>query len=223
MQWSADKALVFGARGLIGSQLVKQLVQNERYKEVILFTRKPLNVTTPKVRVVEFDFNRWEGVENHFTPNAQVFCTIGTTRAQTPDLEAYKNIDYGIPVKLAEFAARGSCRGFLVISAIGANEHSFNFYQRIKGEMERDVQSKGVRETYIFRPSLLLGKRAETRRGEDFGRMINSLVSPILFGSLKKYKGVEAEVVARAMMHVAMNGYRETILTNDKILELGNA
>lgn len=223
MQWSADKALVFGATGLIGQQLVKLLVADSSYKEVILFVRKPLEVTTPKVRVLQFDFNQWEGVEQHFTPNAQVFCTIGTTRAKTPNLAEYKDIDYGIPVKLAEFAARGSCRGILVVSAIGANEHSFNFYQRMKGEMERDVLGKGVRETYLFRPALLLGNRSEVRRGEDFGKLINSVMSPLMVGSLKRFRGVEAETVARAMLNVAKSGHKASIISNDKIQKLGEA
>lgn len=223
MEWSADKALVFGATGLVGSHLVRFLVESAEYKQVILFTRKPLEATTPKVKVVSFDFNQWEGVEEYFTPNAKVFCCIGSTKAKTPNNEDYYNIDYGIPVKIAEFAARGSCRGMMVVSALGANEDSINFYLKTKGEMERDVLIKGVRETYFFRPALLLGERLEIRKGEDFGRMMNGIFSPLLFGSLKKYKAIEAKIVAKAMIRVAQTGYPDVIIESDKIFELGNA
>lgn len=223
MEWVANKALVFGATGLIGKQLVRLLVESADYKEVILFTRKPIESTTPKVKVVTFDFANWEGVEQYFTPNAQVFCCIGSTKAKTPDLTEYRNIDFGIPVKLAEFAARGSCRGILIVSALGANDSSFNFYQKIKGEMEKEVQAKGVRETYFFRPALLLGERLEIRRGEDIGKMLNSVFSPLLFGPMKKYKGIEAEAVAKAMLKVAQKGYAKTVIESDKILEIANA
>jgi len=223
MNWSADRALVFGSTGLIGKQLVRQLVEDGQYKEVILFSRKPLESTTAKVKVVTFDFNAWEGVEQYFTPNAQVFCAIGTTRAKTPDLEEYRSIDFGIPVKLAEFASRGSCRGIFIVSALGANENSMNFYTKMKGEMELEVRKRGLGETYFFRPALLLGERTEIRRGEDIGKMINKVVSPLLFGKLKKFKGVEAETVAKAMIHVAKHGYKQAVIENDKILLLGDA
>lgn len=223
MEWTADKALVFGATGLIGSHLVKLLVKSNEYKEVILFTRKPLESTTPKVKVVAFDFDKWEGVEAYFTPNAKVFCCIGTTKAKTPGHEEYRNVDFGIPVKIAEFAARGSCRGMLVVSALGANEGSLNFYLKTKGEMEKEVEGKGIRETYFFRPALLLGERNEIRRGEDFGKMMNGILSPILFGGLKKYRGIEAIVVARAMLKVSRNGYPNMVIESDKIYDLGNA
>jgi len=223
MNWSADRALVFGGTGLIGKQLIRQLVEDVQYKEVILFSRKPLEATTHKVKVVTFDFDRWEGVEQYFTPNAQVFCSIGTTRAKTPDLEQYRDIDFGIPVKLAEFAARGSCRGIFIVSALGANENSMNFYTKMKGQMEHEVSNRGVRETYFFRPALLLGERNESRRGEDIGKMLNTVISPLLFGGLKKYKGVQAETVAKAMIKVAKMGFKQPVIENDKILELGDA
>lgn len=223
MEWLADKALVFGATGLVGSELVKLLVASSEYKEVILFTRKPLEHTTPKVQIVSFDFNNWEGVEQYFTPNAKVFCCIGSTKAKTPDLTEYHQVDFGIPVKIAEFAARGSCRGMLVVSALGANEGSLNFYLKTKGEMEKEVLVKGIRETYFFRPALLLGERKEMRTGEDFGKLLNGLFSPLLFGSFKKYKGIEALVVAKAMINVAQIGYPTPVIESDKIFELGNA
>ncbi len=223
MEWKADKALVFGATGLIGSHLVQLLVKSKEFKEVILFTRKPLENTSPKVKIVNFDFDKWEGVEEYFTPNAKVFCCIGTTKAKTPGNEEYRKIDYGIPVKIAEFAARGSCRGMLVVSALGANEGSLNFYLKTKGQMEKEVLDKGIRETYFFRPALLLGERHEIRRGEDFGKMMNGILSPLLFGNLKKYRGIEAVVVARAMLKVSRDGYPQIVIESDKIYDLGNA
>ncbi len=223
MEWKADKALVFGATGLIGRSLTRLLVAEGPYREIVLFTRKPLESTTPKVKVVSFDFNRWEGVEQHFTPNAHVFCCIGTTRNKTPDLEEYRRIDLGIPSRIAEYAARGSCRGLYVISALGANENSLNFYQKIKGEMEKAVLHKGLYETYFFRPSLLLGDRDEKRKGEDFAKTLNAIVGPVLLGPLKKFRGVPADVVARAMIRVAGKGFASNVIENHQIFALGDA
>jgi uncharacterized protein YbjT (DUF2867 family) len=223
MEWIADKALVFGGSGLVGGYLVDLLVASKEYKEVILFSRKASEHPSPKVKVVNFDFNSWEGVEQYFTPNAIVFCCIGSTKAKTPNLDEYRDVDFGIPVKIAEFAARGSCRGMLVVSALGANDGSMNFYLKTKGEMEKEVHLKGIRETYFFRPALLLGERNEQRTGEDFGKMVNAVVSPLLFGPFKKYKGIEGLVVAKAMIRVAQTGYYQPVIESDKIFELGNA
>ncbi len=215
----SNKALIFGSTGLIGSHLLKLITADKAFTEVVIFSRKDIEVTTPKTRLVIFDHINWEGVETHFTPNAKVFCCIGTTKAKTPDSEEYRAIDYGIPVKLAEFAARGSCRGFYVVSSLGANTSSMNFYQKTKGEMERDVAKRGVNETYFFRPSLLLGKRSENRPGEQMAQTLSQVISPLMFGPLKRYKGIDAALVAKAMMEVSKNGHPRTVISNEDILK----
>jgi len=215
----SNKALLFGASGLIGSELLKLITADDEFTEIVIFSRKPLEATTPKSKVVIYNSENWEGVEMHFTPNAKVFCCIGTTRKKTPNTEEYRNIDYGIPVKLAEFAARGSCRGFYVVSSIGANPSAVNFYQKTKGEMEREVAKRGITETYFFRPSLLLGKRMESRPGETFAKAFNSIVSPVMLGPLKRYKGIEASQVAKAIWQVAKSKHHTPVISNEELLE----
>jgi uncharacterized protein YbjT (DUF2867 family) len=218
-----NKTLLFGATGLVGSALLDLLLEEENAAEVLAFSRRPVSQISPVLRQIDFDYRDWESIREHFTAGARIFCCIGTTRAKTPDKKEYRDIDYGIPVKLAEYALAGGCHGLYIVSSIGADENSSFFYSRLKGEMERDVLKKNVPETYFFRPSLLKGARQEKRRGEDLGKCLNAVFSFLFPRLLKKYLGVEASAVARAMLRIAKEGYPVRAIENHVIIELGES
>lgn len=146
-----------------------------------------------------------------------VFCCIGTTKAKTPDKETYKKIDYGIPVTAAKLANQNGIETFIVISAMGADENSDIFYNKTKGEMQRDVLKQDIENTYILQPSLIVGNRNEARFGENVATFFMKA-----FGLLipEKYKMIKAETIAEAMLVLAKEGYSEKIITSEKIREI---
>ena len=132
-----------------------------------------------------------------------VYCCLGTTIKKAGSQEAFKKVDHTLVVTVAGLMKKHGAEQFPVISAMGANKDSKVFYNRVKGEMEAALQELGYPCLRIIRPSLLLGPREEFRLGEKLAVILTPLLKPILLGSLKKYRPVEAEKVAQFMVKVA--------------------
>jgi uncharacterized protein YbjT (DUF2867 family) len=127
-----------------------------------------------------------------------VFCTVGTTNKKVKgDKEAYRKVDYDIPVKAARFCKMTGCETFVLVSAVGANVKTGNFYLKLKGEVEEAVKEVGLQSVHIVRPSMLLGDRKEFRLGEKVGKAIMTATSAVWPG---KYKPIHARDVAKAMI-----------------------
>ncbi|PVW15377.1 NAD(P)H-binding protein [Marixanthomonas spongiae] len=209
-------AIILGATGLTGGILLKQLLQDDSISTIKLFSRSSSGVKDPKVREYLIDMFQLERETERFTGDV-VFCCIGTTKSKTPDKETYKKIDYGIPVTAAKLAKQNSIPKFIVISALGANPDSSVFYNKVKGEMERDVLQQNISETYILQPSLIGGNRSENRMGESIAKFFAKT-----FGFLipKKYKMIEPETIAKAMQNLIYKPYSEKRIPSDKIKEI---
>ena len=195
-------ALVAGATGLIGSQLVKILLANDNYIKIIQLSRRNTSTQTDKLeeRIINFD-NLELGLRDIKADD--IFCCLGTTMNQAGSKEAFRKVDYEYVVKLAEIMQNNGARQFLVVSSMGANARSSVFYNRVKGEMELTIKNIPFRAIHIFRPSLLLGKRKEKRVGEKIAAFIFKALGFLFIGSMKKYKGIEASEVANAMVNIA--------------------
>ena len=189
-------ALVLGATGLIGSFLLDRLLQSPRYSRVAVWARRSLPISHPKAVVETLNF---EHLQDQRVSAEDVFCCLGTTLKQAGSQEAFRRVDFDYPVALARAAARDGAKRLLVVSALGADAGSKIFYNRIKGEMEGAVRSAGVGKTYLFRPSLLSGPRAEPRLGERAGLVIGAVLGPLL----GKYRPIHGELVAAAMLNAA--------------------
>lgn len=209
-------AIILGATGLTGGLLLDRLLKDDSYSTIKLFSRSSVGRPNPKVEEHLIDLFELEKYQKQFTGDA-VFCCIGTTKAKTPDEETYRKIDYGIPVSAASLAKNNGIPKFLVISALGANVNSRIFYNKTKGEMERDLLKENLPETYIFQPSLITGPRKEKRIFESIGKNLMKLGNHLLIGSLKKYRSIEADTIAEAMMIVAAKGYEKTRIESDEI------
>ncbi|MEC2072878.1 oxidoreductase [Alkalihalophilus marmarensis] len=195
------RALILGATGLVGKQVVNQLSQSKEYKEVHLLVRRPVDKSNPKQIVHTVNFDTLE--EDDIPAVDDVFICIGTTIKKAKTKEAFKKVDYEYPIKVARIAREKGASRLLVISAIGADSGSRVFYSRVKGEMEKAVKKVGYPHVDIFRPSLLLGNREEFRFGEKMGEYAVKVMKPLLVGPLRKYRGIEDVVVARAMVKQA--------------------
>ena len=195
-------AILLGATGLTGSLLLDLLLEDERYKTIKVFTRTPLAFKHPKIVNFTGDVIALERFENDFTGD-EVFCCIGTTAKKTPDRQMYRQIDYGIPVKAAELCKKNKIPTFVVVSALGADAQSSIYYSRTKGEMEEAVLGIKLKDTYILRPSLIIGNRKEKRMAESLASSFFKIAAPIMTGPLKKYAPNKATDIAKAMLAVA--------------------
>lgn len=212
-------AILIGATGLTGSLLLKELIEDNRYEKIKLFSRKKIENLPSKVVQIIGDILDLEKFKNDFTGDV-VFCCIGTTSKKTPDKALYKHIDYGIPVTAAKLAKANHISTFVVVSALGANAKSHIFYNKTKGEMERDVLHENIAHTYILQPSLIVGNRNESRILERMGIVLFQFISPLFIGNLTKYKAIEAKTIAKAMLILANSNKKTQIVTSDKIKEI---
>ena len=195
-------ALLVGASGLVGGELLNCLLISPEYKKVIILVRKPLGLKNSKVeeRVIEFDDLAL--YKDCFKVN-DVFCCLGTTIKKAKSQDAFKKVDVEYSLKIARLAKEMGAEKFLVISSMGANPKSPVFYSRMKGLLEQEIKEIGIRSTHIFRPSLLLGNRKEFRLGESVSAFLTEGISFIFVGSLKKYKPIAAKTVATGMYKAA--------------------
>lgn len=212
-------ALLLGASGGVGSELLQLLLADDRYNKVVLFSRSKSAVTHQKIEEHIIDLFKLEDYASVFLAD-EVYCCIGTTKAKTPDKETYKKIDFGIPATAAKLAKQNGIQSFLVISAIGADADSSIFYNRTKGEMQEAVLGEGIVKTHILQPSLIVAHRKDTRVMEKAAAGFMWLLNPLLFGSAAKYKSIKAKTIAKALVKLANNGYKSVILTSDKIREI---
>ena len=195
-------AVVAGATGMVGTLLLRQLAANPDYAEVRVLGRRAPAQAHPKFRFIETDFG---DLDTHAGALAadDVFCCLGTTIRKAGSQPAFERVDYHMVVDLARAAHKAGARRFLVVSAVGASEHSPAFYSRVKGRMEHAVAAVGFETVHIVRPSLLLGERGERRPGERLAQLAAPLLSPLLLGPLKKYRAVGGDAVATALVQLA--------------------
>lgn len=192
------KAVIFGASGMVGRQLLRIMVDSDEYKQITVVVRKPLKFEHSKLTQIQADFTTLENFKNELQADA-FFCCLGTTRKKTPDLKEYYQIDHDYPLKAANIAKELGVNQYHLVSALGANAESKIFYSRTKGEVENDIISLQIPATYVYRPSLLVGKRKEKRAGEKVGEIILKILNPILFGKAKHWRSIKATQVAYKM------------------------
>jgi len=196
------KAIVYGASGLVGSYILETLLNNANYEQVIIVVRKGVNIQHPKLKTILADFNSLPEVVKDIEVD-EVFIAIGTTQKKTPDKKLYYQIDHDYPVLAAKLAKENGAKAVFLVSAIGANAKSSIFYTKMKGETEQDIIHLNLDHTYIFRPSMILGDRKESRPLEKVFIGIFKFINPLFMGGMNKYKGIEASDIAKAMVNSA--------------------
>jgi uncharacterized protein YbjT (DUF2867 family) len=203
-------ALVAGATGLIGNQLIELLLADDYYDSVKAISRKPLVINSPKFENIVLDFDRMTEHHDAFAAN-DIFCCLGTTIKKVKTKEKFRKVDFDYPLELAKLGKANGAEQYLLVSALGADKKSNIFYNHVKGEVEEAIGQVGFKSYTIFRPSLLMGDRKESRSGEDAGKVLFKY-----FGFLVpvKYKGIDSSKVARAMQAVA-----KQVASGQRILE----
>jgi uncharacterized protein YbjT (DUF2867 family) len=197
-------ALIAGATGLVGSQCLARLLEQPAYERVLALVRRPLPHTDPKLDQHVVDFDRLGAAGTDFPAADDVFCCLGTTLKRAGSRAAFRQVDFTYIVSLAGLSLGRGAKQFLLVSSLGANPNSPVFYSRVKGETEAAVSALPFEGRQIFRPSILLGERAEHRPGERAGIVMMRGLSFALLGPLRRYRPIDAGTVARAMVRVAL-------------------
>lgn len=194
-------ATLIGATGLIGNYLLEELLKDDFYHTVRILIRRPLELTHPKLEKKLVDFSDVENFRLSLEGSDVVFCAVGTTQQKVKgDKAAYRKVDYDIPINAARFCKLNGCETFVLVSSVGANSNSNNFYLKLKGEVEDAVKAVGIRSVHIMRPSMLLGDRKEFRLGEKISKVILPVFSFLI---PSKYKPIQGKDVAKAMVAAA--------------------
>jgi uncharacterized protein YbjT (DUF2867 family) len=198
------KAIIIGATGLVGSHILRLLLENPIYEKVTILVRRKIELAHPKLNQQIFDF---EHPDNELIKTNEIYCAIGTTIKKAGSKEAQYHIDCEIPTAIAKIAKANNVTKFLLVSSLGANAQSSNFYLQTKGDLEQKIAKLNFKSFISARPSIILGERNEQRFGEKIGILLAKAFKPILLGSLKKYAGIEASDIAKALIKMANEDY----------------
>ena len=228
-------AVVIGSTGLVGSLLIKKLVQDNSFQQIIALVRNKSSIsdayfTNSKMRLLEFNFKTWPELELQIKSFAgqtplSFFCCLGSTIKKAGSEEAFRVVDHDYVVEFAKLAQLCKAEQLLVVSALGADKNSKVFYNKVKGETEGDIEnifkSNSKTNLHFLRPSLLVGDRNDFRLGERLAILLAPVYSPLLLGSLSAFKPVLAADVAQAMVNIATKkAGAATIVDNLEIMSL---
>ena len=192
-------ALVIGATGATGSALLTQLLEDNRFNSVVVFSRRPLSISDPKLtcHIVDFDNPQlWA----HLVKGDVLFSALATTLKQAGSQKEQYKIDYTYQYQTAETAAANGVEAYVLVSAVGANENSMLFYPRIKGQLDNAVASLSFKQIHIFRPGFLLRQPDKIRPMEKLGIAIIHGFNKL--GLFKSQKALPVEVLAQKMRDV---------------------
>lgn len=200
---SGRTAILLGATGLVGSTCLQGLLANPAYTRVVVLGRRLLGGQHSKLEQHVLDLDQL-AAHAPLLGGDDLYLCLGTTRRKAGSKEAFRHVDYDYTVEAARLGAARGMTKLLLVSALGADAHSSFFYNRVKGETEEAVRSLPFRAVHIFRPSLLLGERNDSRPFERVAVAMSRGMGFLWSGPLRKYRPVTAEDVAEAMIAHAL-------------------
>ena len=213
--------MIFGATGLVGSYLVDELLKDSTYSEIHLFIRRPFESKNDRMVQHVIDFDRIKDFSNMIT-GGDLFVCLGTTIRKAGSVRRVEEIDRDYPITIAQNAHENGVKRIAVVSSMGANSKSRNYYMRIKGEMEEGIQALNFSKTIIARPSMLLGQRKEFRLGELIAKPMMVVMNPFLMGKFAKYRAIHGRTVARAMIRLINSEGGKVVYLSDELIRRGD-
>lgn len=216
----ARTALLVGATGLVGGHVLDRLLDDARWSEVHVLARRGAGRTHAKLVEQLVDFESLPAL----SPVDDVFACLGTTIKAAGTQERFRRVDHHYTVSVARLAQQAGAQRLALVSSVGANERSGNFYLRVKGETERDVRALGWETLVLARPSFLVGERDQARAGERLGIALAGVVAPLMLGGLRRYRPIEARDVAAALVaSLARSERGERILEHEDLMAFAKA
>jgi uncharacterized protein YbjT (DUF2867 family) len=194
-------ANVIGASGLVGQQLIAQLLDHPEFKKVRSFVRRPSGISHLKLEEIQIDFDqadKWK----HLVQGDVLFSTLGTTIKTAKTKENQYRVDFTYQYEFAKAAAGNGVGSYVLVSSMGANPKSSVFYSKMKGELEEAVAKLNFRKCIIVQPSILDGDRKEKRAGEKIGLVISRFLTKYVF---KKYQPTPVDVLAEKMISLSID------------------
>lgn len=205
-------AAVFGSTGLVGGAIIEELRHRPEFDKIYSYARRPPMFLGDKTEFKPFKTDNFE-----VTGDIDViFCALGTTIKKAGSRRDFQEVDLTAVISIADEAKEAGIKNLIVVSSVGADATSNNFYLRTKGEMEEEVKNAGIEHTVFIRPSLLLGKRQEKRLAEDIGKTLFRPLTFLMVGPLKQYRPVHARKVARKMVDAALNPGKGVVVIENK-------
>lgn len=213
---------MIGATGLTGSMLTEKLLADPDYSSVTTLVRRPAAVEHRKLTQIVIDFTDEPALKEYLQGDV-LFCCVGTTIKTAGSRERFLQVDYDIPVTCGTIAASNGIGKMVLISSVGADALSGNFYLQTKGRVEEALAKLPFTVLHIFQPGVLMGQRKEVRTGEKIAILLSPLINLLLFGPLAKYKGIRITVLTDAMANVAKKAAHGVIrYTYPDILKIVN-
>ncbi len=194
-------AIVIGATGLVGSFITLKLLDDKRYEKVKVFVRNPLEIRHQKLEEYLVDFDKVDLWKFNLIGD-ELYSALGTTLKKAGNKEAQYKVDYTYQYQIAKAASENGVKKILLVSSLGADYKSSNFYLRMKGNLDEKIQQLNFESIQIFRPSILVGLRSEKRLSESIAIKIAGTITKLI-PAFKKYKPIKASLVAEAMIKSA--------------------
>ena len=204
-------AIVIGATGLVGNQLLKQLLEDQYFTKIKVFTRRSTDIQHPKLEEIIINFDHLHQVKHQITGDV-LFSCLGTTLKQAGSKKVQYKVDFTYQYEFARLARDNEIASYFLLSSAGANAKSPFFYPRMKGELEEATKELGFERTVLIQPSVLQGARENNRLGEKIGALfINSLAK--IIPPLKKYRGIYGNQVAATMNRIYKSDHKDKVET----------
>ena len=192
------KITLFGPTGLIGNEILKLLENDSDFEKINVVSRRPVELKSKKSNLNIIDFKDFNSYLNVIDGSDVVLAAIGTTQSKVGfNKKKYREIDFDIISNTVKACKEKNVKHFSFVSSAGADINNKSFYLKLKGEIEKEVESKQLNSSTVYRPSLLLGNRKENRFGEKVAQILIPLIS-FLFPD--NYKPIKASDVAKAMV-----------------------
>jgi len=213
------QVLIAGGSGEVGNRLLRHLIARNDVEQIHLLNRHPQDISNPKIIQHQIDFEHLDALDLQHNFDFS-YCCLGSTIKQAGSKDAFEKIDLHYVQSFAQLAKRHHCRHFAVISSVDAKTKTNNFYLHTKGRMEETLISMDWPALWIFRPSLLVGKRKEFRLTEKLAGFLMTLVSPLMIGPAKNYRPMPMDKLAQVMASAMdMPANKVQIVENKQIEE----
>ena len=214
-------ALILGATGATGKELVKELLNNPNFYKISVFGRRVLDIENKKLFKYKIDFSELNKIKKLLSGDI-LFSALGTTLKQAGGKKQQFLVDYTYQYEFAKIAVENGTKNYSLVSSTGADKNSFFFYPKIKGELEESIKKLPFNKIQIFQPPTLIRQSNLARRGEKIGIKVFNRLNKI--GLFKSQKPLPVKILAKIMIDAALskNSDRLEIFSTQDIAELNN-